>query len=383
MSRAIPGTGGTAHNGPPRRRARRWAQRRVGAPLGVAPGTLLADPEAQAPIIRVLEYGADGITETQVATPDAVSALQGRRAVTWINVDGLGDAAVVARLGEIFGIHRLAQEDVINVHQRPKAEEYPHHLFIVCRMPVGNGDADSEQVSLFLGSNYVLTFQEVRGNCLDGVRERLRRDRGRIREMGADYLAYALLDAIIDAHFPVLENLGDRLEDLETGVFATPGPDILAKIHGLKHDLRSLRRSVWPLRDMVNSLIRDKSPMITDQTRIFLRDCYDHVVQLMDFIETMRELSADLMDIYHSSVSARLNEIMKVLTVIATIFIPLSFITGVYGMNFDTDASPWNMPELKWFFGYPFALGLMASVAGLLLSWFYRNGWIGSAKRRR
>lgn len=376
-------TARTAGNRTSRQRAP-WLDRHgtVGQ-LGAPPGTLLANPEAQPPIIRVLEYDANGIEETQVSSPDEVIALRGRRAVTWINVDGLGDTGVIARLGEIFAIHRLAQEDILNNNQRPKVEEYPHHLFIVGRMPVGDDSADSEQVAIFLGKDYVLTFQELRGNCLESVRERLQHGRGRIREMGADYLAYALLDAIIDAHFPILETLGERVEVLEEAVFAKPGPDILEDVHGLKHDLRGLRRNVWPLRDMVNSLIRDDSAMISDQTRVFLRDCYDHVVQLMDFIETMRELSTDLMDIYHSSVSARLNEIMKVLTVIATIFIPLSFIASVYGMNFDDSVSPWNMPELKWYFGYPLALGLMAAVAGLLLGWFYKNGWIGGSKPRR
>ena len=363
-------------------RSRRLTQWRMGGLLGTSPGTLMADPEAQAPIIRVLEYGPDGITETEVTNLEQVPGLCSRRAVTWINIDGLGDADVVSRLGDMFAIHRLAQEDALNVPQRPKVEEYPHHVFIVCRMPLSDGSAESEQLSMFLGKDYVLTFQEVRSDCLEVIRERIRHGRGRIRKMGPDYLAYALLDTLIDAYFPALENLGEQIEALEASVFASPGPDTLARIHALKHDLRGVRRDVWPLRDMMNALIRDNSPMISNRTRVFLRDCYDHVVQLMDFIETMRELSSDLMDIYHSSVSARLNEIMKVLTLIATIFIPLSFIASVYGMNFDADVSPWNMPELKWFFGYPFALGLMAAVAGVLLGYFYKNGWIGGGRRR-
>ncbi len=380
MAESAAEKGETPNKGPRRRHSRRLGRWHTVAPLGTSAGTLFADPEAQPPVIRVLEYDADNFVESEVARSDDVAALYGRQAVTWVNVDGLGDADVVARLGDIFAIHKLAQEDVLNVPQRPKIEEYPQHLFIVCRMPLGDGTTESEQLSMFLGKNYVLTFQEVRGNCLDLVRERLRHGRGRIRRMGADYLAYALLDTLIDAYFPVLEALGERIEELETAVFTHPGPDTLARIHALKHDLRGVRRDVWPLRDMMNALIRDNSPMISDRTRVFLRDCYDHVVQLIDFIETMRELSSDLMDIYHSSVSARLNEIMKVLTLIATIFIPLGFIASVYGMNFDANASPWNMPELKWFFGYPFALGLMAAVAGVLLAYFYKNGWIGRSK---
>lgn len=340
-------------------------------------------PGAPKPRISAIIYTEDSLFEFDITDSHDLSELRDRTGVTWINVDGLGDAEVVAELGRVFGVHRLALEDVVNVHQRPKVEAYDDHLFIVARMPTGDRGADSEQISFHLGKKYVLTFQERPGDCFNQIRDRLRQGRGRVRAAGADYLTYALLDAIIDAYFPVLEQYGERLDELEDTVMTGAQDVTLASIHQLKGDLLSVRRSIWPMRDMVNNLIRDTSPLIADQTRVYLRDCYDHLAQLMDLTETFRELAADVLDIYHSSISMRLNEIMKVLTVIATIFMPLSFITGLYGMNFDRAVSPWNMPELGWSFGYPFALGLMVATAVGLLLYFRRRGWIGGAIKRR
>jgi magnesium transporter len=295
-------------------------------------------------------------------------------------VVGVGDAETVRRIGEIFALHRLALEDCINVHQRPKVEEYEDHRFIVSRMAMIREGPDTEQISLFLGRNFVITFQEQPGDCFGPVRERLRAARGRIRAAGADYLAYALLDAIVDSYFPVLESYGERIEDLEDDVLLRPDNRTVAQIFELKRDLLALRRAAWPQREAINTLIREPSPLIDDETRIFLRDCYDHAVHVLDIVETHREQAASLTDVYLSSMSNRLNEVMKVLTIIATIFIPLSFIASVYGMNFDTERSPWNMPELEWYFGYPFALGLMALTAAGLLLFFRRKGWIGSGR---
>ena len=368
---------------PATRRLARWRRRRHGGPPGTAPGTLRPHPDAPKSRITATVYTPDSISEFEITGAGDIAGLRDQPGVAWINVDGLGDTEIIAELGRVFGVHRLALEDVVNVHQRPKVEAYDDHLFIVARMPTGERGAESEQVSFHLGKAYVLTFQERPGDCLDPIRERLRHGRGRVRTCGADYLVYALLDAIIDAYFPILENYGERLDDLEDTVMSSPQDTTLGTIHQLKGDLLGIRRSVWPMRDMVNNLIRDTSPLITEQTRIYLRDCYDHLAQLMDLTETFREITADLLDVYHSSISMRLNEIMKVLTVIATIFMPLSFITGLYGMNFDTAASSWNMPELNWPFGYLFALGLMVATAAGLLVYFHRRGWIGRATRRR
>jgi len=353
------------------------------APPGSSPGLLIADPDSPPPIIRVIAYGPEEIVEKTIEDLAEAEALIGRTPVAWINVDGLGDVDTIERIGKMFGVHRLALEDVVRVHQRPKVEEYPEHTFIVLRIPQMNGRVDTEQLSIFLGSNYVLTFQERHGDCFDPVRERLRLHRGRIRESGCDYLAYALLDAAIDAYFPVLETYGEEIEDLEDVLTEHAGREIANRVHQVKRDLLTLRRAIWPLREMVNTLIRDRSPHITESTAIYLRDCYDHAIQLLDIVETYRDIASGLLELYLSSVSTRLNEVMKVLTIIATIFIPLGFIASIYGMNFDGDASPYNMPELGWSFGYPFALGLMAVVGFGLLYFFYRSGWLGRPRKTR
>lgn len=350
---------------------------------GSSPGLLAAVPESPHPVMRVIAYGPEEVIERTVEDIADVRAMIGRKPVTWVNVDGLGDVDTIQRIGEAFSVHRLALEDVVRVHQRPKVEEYAEHIFIVLRIPQMNGRADTEQVSIFLGGDYVLTFQERPGDCFDAIRERLRRDRGRIRESGCDYLAYALIDAVIDAYFPVLEAYGEAVEDLEDELTAHADREIAKRVHMVKRDLLNLRRAIWPLREMINTLIRDRSPRITESTAIYLRDCYDHAIQLLDIVETYRDIASGLLDLYLSSVSTRLNEVIKVLTIIATIFIPLGFVAGVYGMNFDRQASPFNMPELSWTYGYPFALGIMAAVAGGLLYYFYRRGWVGRPRRRR
>lgn len=355
--------------------------RRRRAPPGAAPGTLVADPAAGAPAVTLIAYGPDGFEEIEITDVEALAPLIGKHPVTWINVVGLGNIELIRRLGEMFSLHGLALEDVVNVHQRPKVEDYDEHAFIVSRMVAGGDSPTTEQVSMFLGDRFLLTFQEKPGDCFDPVRARLRNSHSQIRSRPTDYLAYALLDAVIDGYFPVLERLGERLEELEDKVIAAPGTMEVTRIHEIKRELLTLRRAVWPQRDMLSALTREASPFVTDQTRLYLRDCYDHTFQLMDVVETYREIATSLVDIYLSSVSTRLNEVMKVLTIIATIFIPLSFVTGLYGMNFDTDASPWNMPELEWHWGYPMALGLMTAIAAAMLSYFYRKGWLtGSGK---
>ncbi len=352
-------------------------------PVGAAPGTLVVDPASSPTKIDFFRYDSQDLVEKHATSVEALGKAVGGRGVTWINVNGLADIALIEQVGELLGLHRLALEDVVNVHQRPKVEEFDDHLFIVIRMLPNSTASETEQVSMFLGKEYVLTFQEKPGDAFESVRQRLRQHKGSIRSLGADYLAYALLDAAIDGYFPALERRGEDIEHLEDLVVAQPNQNLVSVIHETKRDLLDLRRAVWPQREMLNALMRQEGGFIEDKTRVYLRDCYDHTIQLIDIIETYREICSSLIEIYLSSLSNRMNEIMKVLTIVATIFIPLSFIAGVYGMNFDVKASPWNMPELTWTWGYPFALGLMLSVAAGLLFIFYRRGWIGRSSRSR
>ncbi len=343
---------------------------------GASPGLLAADPEAPRPEVSVIAYGPESVVEVPIGDVESIRQYLGTQPVTWVNVDGLGDAATVAKIGEIFGLHRLAMEDVINVHQRPKVEQYGDHTYIVAREVTLGECLETEQISIFLGKNYVLTFQERAGDCFGAVRDRIRLVGGRIRGAGPDYLAYALLDAIIDAYFPVIEHHGERLDALDDEIIAKPGADAIARVHIIKRELGAFRRVLWPTRDAINSLLRDEHCFFTAETRIYLRDCYDHTLRIIELLETQRELASDLVDLYLSSASNRMNEIMKVLTVITTIFIPLSFVAGIYGMNFDRTVSVWNMPELGWIFGYPFSLGLMAVTAAALVVYFKRKGWM-------
>lgn len=368
------------------RRPHRQKTRRRTAP-GASPGTLTIDPNAPPPQMRLVVYGPDRLDETGLPSLEQLSTLAEGQTVRWLNVDGLGDIDTLKRIGAAFELHPLALEDVVNVHQRPKVEAYEDHLFIIVRMPVdvpasATGDVpqqrlETEQVAICLGRDFVVTFQERPGDCFDPVRRRMQTTNGNIRLRGPDYLAYALIDAVIDAFFPLLEMYGERVEELETEVVEHPQAGQIARIHELKRNLLTARRAVWPLRDMINTLLRDDSPFIDAHTRIYLRDCYDHTIQLIDMIESYREISTGLVDIHLSSISNRMNEVMKVLTIIATIFIPLTFVVGVYGMNFDPAASPLNMPELGWSYGYPAVILFMATIAAGLVLWFRRKGWIG------
>lgn len=378
---------------------------------GAPPGTLSADPGASKPKIHLISFGPDVFAERDLVSPDQLSALPQDHVVRWLNVDGLGDTETIRRIGIAFGLHPLALEDILDVHQRPKVEAYEDHLFIITRMPVngplpndqaGNAQAifnppgattpenagpagrlETEQVALCLGRDFVVTFQERPGDIFEPVRRRLRGASGQLRAHGADYLAYTLIDAAIDAFFPLLEFYGERVEELESEVVERPEVSQIARIHDLKRDLLTARRAIWPQRELLNALIRDESALVSAQTRIYLRDCYDHTIQLIDMIETDREIASGLIDIHLSSISNRMNEVMKVLTVIATVFIPLTFIVGIYGMNFDSNASPWNMPELEWRYGYPVTMLAMAVIAAGLLASFWRRGWIGKGERSR
>jgi magnesium transporter len=342
---------------------------------GTAPGTLQAPARrgTEGVSIEVIDYSAGHLEEKTVAAVDELRGYRGKSSVTWINVVGLHDVDLFYWLGEHFGIHSLALEDVLNVGQRPKQEDYANHDFIVMKqVDMGSAGLATEQISMFLGSDYVITVQEIPGDAFDPVRERIRRGRARIRGAGADYLAYALVDALIDRFFPVLERYGEHIEEIEEALLDNPGSELLNEIHAIKKDLLVLRRIAWPHREVIGGLERRETPLIHAETRVFLRDCYDHCVQIMDILETYRDLTGSMLDVYLSSVSLRMNEVMKVLTVMASIFIPLTFIAGVYGMNFDPKASRWNMPELDWAYGYP-AFWAVIVVLGAAMIWFFRR----------
>lgn len=357
------------------RRSRRRRARR--SPPGTPPGTLGTVPDTPAPRIRVFGFGPDACDEHAVPDADAAAALLGKHAVTWIDVAGLGDPAVIERFGTALDLHRLALEDVLHVDQRPKVEEYGRVAYIVLRMVGPDGNLDGEQLSLFLGERFVATFQERadNGDCLDPVRERIRGGGPRLRQGTPSYLAYAILDTVVDAYFPVLEKLGDRLESIEDGLLESPSPALARDLHVIRRDLLLLRRSIWPLRDVLGTLLRAEGGAIDPSLAVYFRDCQDHAIRLLDLVEINREVANGLLELYLSLSSYRVGEITKVLTVVATIFIPLSFLAGLWGMNFDTSL-PGNMPELEWRYGYRFALGVMAAVAGGMLVFFRRRGWI-------
>lgn len=354
-------------------------KRRVRLPPGTSPGVLNVDPAAPPPQVHYFAYGDEHLEEGDLADLAALPGLRERFKVVWLDVQGLGDARLIESIGALFGLHRLALEDVVNVHQRAKVELYEGNLFVVLRMPEGERPLTTEQLSMFVGPGFLVTFQEHIGDCFDPVRARLRRG-GPIRGFGPDYLMYALIDATVDNWFPVLERYGEALEDLESQILARAGRTTIQEIHALRRDLLALRRAVWPLRDALGILYRETTPIVQAETRVYLRDCYDHAVQIIDLLENGRDLAAELTDLYLSMISYRMNEVMKVLTIISTIFLPLSFIAGVYGMNFDTSTSRWNMPELRWSLGYAFALGLMVATAIVMLVYFWRSGWLRSER---
>lgn len=346
---------------------------------GSSPGLIAPDPSQPKPVFHILAYGPNGVTETNVTDVNELPALLFKHDVTWINIDGFGDAKAIEKVGEIFNLHRLALEDVVSQHQRAKIEEYGDHLFIVMRMASCEERAHTEQLSLFLGKNFVLTFQGgPPGDSFDRVRQRIRDQAGKIGTRGADYLAYALIDAAIDAYYPVLEVYSERLDVLEDEVLDRPDTRLMDSLHIVKADLLMLRRAIWPMREAVASLTREANELIADDTRVYLRDCYDHIVQIVDLVETYRELTADLRDLYMSALSNRINETMRVLTIISTMFIPLTFIAGIYGMNFDyaDGAKPLNMPELHYPYGYVICWAVMILIAFGMLIYFYRQGWI-------
>ena len=342
---------------------------------GLSPGTLMyvGEEKSERPRITVIDYDAAGFLEKTVGSVEECFPFKETSTVTWINVDGVHDASVIEKLGAHFDIHPLVLEDIMTTTQRPKTEDLGNAVFVVLRMieyDEERAGTTADQLSLILGPNYVLTFQETPGDCLDPVRERIRGGKGRIRKLGPDYLAYAVIDAVVDNYFFVLEKLGERIDRLEEQLIAEPRRELLSEIHGLKREMIELRKSVWPLREVVSRFERMESPLIRKSTGVFLRDLYDHAIQVIDTVESFREMLSSMVETYLSSLSNRMNEIMKVLTIISTIFIPITFLVGLYGMNFV------HMPEIKWRWGYAFAWLLIIGSVGGMFAFFRRKKWL-------
>lgn len=349
--------------------------RRVVKKAGSPPGHVVHTGERKVEKVRIrfLDYDEGQLTESETPSVEECLELKDLPTVSWINVDGLHDVDLIRRLGERFDWHPLVMEDIASTGQRAKTEEYDGYVFVVLRMLDWNAEQrqiEEEQLSLVLGPNYVVTFQERYGDVFESVRERIRLAGTRIRSRGSDYLAYALIDAAVDHYFHALEGIGHETEKLEEEVLSEPREEIMHELHHVKRELITVRRAIWPLREMLGTVQRSETNLITDQTRVFLRDVHDHAVQVLDTMEALRDVVSGMIDLYLSSVSFRTNETMKVLTVMASIFIPLTFMAGIYGMNFD------HMPELHWVWSYPALLLLMLVVGGGMLAFFRRNGWL-------
>jgi len=355
--------------------------KKVSRKSGLPPGSLIHIGEQKIEKVRitVLDYDESNVEIKEIEKVEECFSFKDTATVTWINVDGLHEVAVEQELGKCYGIHPLIMEDILNTNQRTKTDIFDDYIFIVFKMLTYNEELkklDAEQVSLILGKNYVITFQEKEGDIFDSLRNRIKSGKGRIRKMGADYLAYALIDAVVDNYYKVLESIGEEIEYIEEELVSNPMPFTLQRIHELKREMIFLRRSVWPLREIIGGLERDEIPLIKKTTNIYLRDLYDHTIQVIDTVETYRDMISGMLDVYLSSISNKMNEIMKVLTIFAAIFIPLTFVAGIYGMNFNTEKSPFNMPELSWYFGYPFALGIMAAIGLILIVYFRKKKWM-------
>ncbi len=324
--------------------------------------------------ISLIEYSQLNVEERQVSSISEAMNTCSENNITWINIDGLSNGKIMEDVGSIFKLHPLYLEDMLNTAQRPKFEDCGNYFFVILKMlyyATNKQDLNIEQVSLIVGENIVISIQEDKiGDVFDSVRERIRHNKGRIRKMKSDYLAYSLIDAIVDNYFVILEELGEKVENLETLIIKVPGPKVVEKMHYLKQKIIFLRKSIWPLREVIGMLIREENMLIQANTKIYLRDVYEHTIQVIEIIETCRDMVSGLLDIYLSSISNKLNEIMKVLTMISTIFIPLSFIASFYGMNFKF------MPELDWKLGYPLVILVMLLISGTMLIFFKRKRWL-------
>ena len=349
--------------------------------VGLPPGTVVYAGDAEKRDIQIhrIFYNSDMFEESRVER-DELSSRNPKNGTAWYDINGLWDTDLLKAVGEAFGLHSLVVEDIANLEQRPKVEVYDGYLFIMLRalevVPGDDFDIEAEQICIVIGQDFVLTLQEHEGDAFDAVRTRLRKNSGRVRKLGADYLAYSLIDAIVDYYFVLLEKLGDEIDAIEEQIYQTPSEAVVRKLHRLKREIIDLRRVVWPMREVVNQLARDESALISDITKTFLRDLYDHIIQVVDTVEGFRDMATGLVDLSMSVASNRMNEVMKVLTIIATIFIPLTFIAGVYGMNFNTSSGPLSMPELNHPLGYAVVLGVMALVAIGMILFFKRKKWL-------
>jgi magnesium transporter len=349
--------------------------KRASETVGLSPGTLvhIGDKKTEEVRLSLIDYGAAHFQEKSIETVEESFPSKDEPSVTWINIAGLHNLDVIEKVGKHFDLHPLILEDIVNTGQRPKMEDYEGYLFAVLKMLHYDQEEDqvnAEQVGLVVGPNYLLSFQESPEDVFDPVRERLRKGKGRIRKAGSDYLAYALVDAIVDEYFLILETVGEKIEFMEEELVANPTPQTLQRIHDMKREMIFFRKQVWPLRELVGALSKGESPLVHESTGIYLRDVHDHTIQIIDTIESFRDMLSGMLDIYLSTISNKMNEIMKVLTIIATIFIPLTFVAGVYGMNFR------YMPELEWRWGYFVVWGVMLVIAVLLLSFFKKKRWL-------
>ncbi|AAM32336.1 magnesium/cobalt transporter CorA [Methanosarcina mazei] len=344
--------------------------------VGLAPGTLVhvGEKKAEKTVIKAWLYNSEKLIEKELQTVDECQELKGQPGMNlWINVDGLDQIGIIEKLGGYFGVHPLTLEDVLNTGQRPKMEDYDSYIYAVLKMMLLDEEREEiliDQVSIIFGTNYILSFQEREGDAFNPIRDRLKNSASRLRKNGVDLLAYSLIDAVVDNYFLILEHFGEEIEDLEEQLIVDPMPETLKAIQKYKRDMITLRRSVWPLRELINSLQRTESQLIKESTQIYLRDVYDHTIQVIDSIEAFRDILSSMVDVYLSSLSHRMNDIMKVLTIIATIFIPLTFIAGVYGMNFE------YMPELKWRWGYPAVMFAMTILGISMFLYFKKRRWV-------
>ncbi len=333
--------------------------------------------------MRVWAYGPDGLDEDVALSPELIQRVRSHEQVIWVNVVGSSDPAVFRELGQLFGIHALALEDLISAHQRPKTDDYDDHGLIVLRAPCESERLDLQQIGIVLGSCFVISVQQHDGSWFSPIERRLHSRQSKLRKRPSDYLVHALIDAALDSYLPVLEAYRDRLELLEDRIFDDPDDATLFELHQLRHDLYSMRRALSAMRDALADSVRGDETLFSEGLRVYLRDCEDHAAQLLDSVDACSVMATGLVELRNSQLSYRMNEVMKWLSLISTVFIPLSFIVGVYGMNFQPEASPWNMPELRWRYGYPFALALMVlTTCGLLLLFRYR-GWVGKGVGRR
>lgn len=342
--------------------------------VGLPPGTLvhIGNKRIEKVKITIIDYDEKHFQEKEVKSAEECFPYKDKSTITWINIDGVHETKVIEEIGKHFNLHPLILEDIVDTDQRPKIKDFGDYIFIILKMlyyDEKDNEMKVEQVSLVLGKNYVISFQEREGDVFDAIRERNRNNIGRIRKLGADYLVYSLIDAIVDNYFTIIEKLDEEIENLEDKVIIQPNPSNVQAIHKLKRDLIFLRKSVWPLREVISFLEKGESPLVLESTNIYLRDVYGHTIQVMDTVETLRDIISGILDIYLSSINTRMNEIMKILTIIATIFIPLTFITGIYGMNFQ------YMPEIKWFWGYPAVLSIMVAIGIGMLIYFKRKKW--------